>query len=160
MGLPAGLYLALVDLGDMANYPRQRSVGLEERAMAHQIIGGELKLADGKALPLSKGVRAGEFVLLSGQLGLDASGKLSGEDIESQTLQALANIQEILKQAGCTLDQVIKATVWLTRREDFARFNTVYATHFPAAPPVRSTVVSELVLPGALVEIEVMAYAP
>jgi reactive intermediate/imine deaminase len=128
--------------------------------MTHQIIGGELKLADGKVLPLSKGVRAGEFVLLSGQLGLNASGQLSGEEIESQTIQALANVRDILNQAGCTLDQVVKATVWLTRREDFARFNAVYATHFPSAPPVRSTVVSELVLPGALVEIEVMAYAP
>ena len=128
--------------------------------MAHQIIGGELKLADGKPLPLSKGVRAGDFVLLSGQLGIDAGGKLAGDDIETQTRQALANVRDILQQAGCTLDQVVKATVWLTQREDFARFNAVYASHFPAQPPVRSTVVSGLVLPGALVEIEVMAYAP
>ncbi len=128
--------------------------------MAHKIIGGELKLAGGKVLPLSKGVRAGEFVMLSGQLGIDGSGKLVGEDIEIQTQQALANIKDVLRQAGCTLDQVVKSTVWLTRREDFARFNDVYAGHFPVAPPVRSTVVSELVLPGALVEIEVLAYAP
>lgn len=128
--------------------------------MLHKIIGGELKLADGKPLPLSKGVRAGEFVFLSGQLGLDANGKLVGADIEAQTTQALANVREILREAGCSLDQVVKSTVWLTQREDFARFNAVYATHFPVAPPVRSTVVSGLVLPGALVEIEVVAYAP
>lgn len=128
--------------------------------MMHKIIGGELKLADGKPLPLSKGVRAGEFVFLSGQLGLDATGKLVGDDIEAQTTQALANVRDILREAGCSLDQVMKATVWLTERGDFARFNAVYASHFPVAPPVRSTVVSELVLPGARVEIEVIAYAP
>ena len=128
--------------------------------MLQKIIGGELKLADGKPLPLSKGVRAGEFVFLSGQLGLDATGKLVGTDIEAQTTQALANVRDILREAGCSLDQVVKATVWLTQREDFARFNAVYASHFPTSPPVRSTVVSGLVLPGALVEIEVVAYAP
>ena len=91
---------------------------------------------------------------------LDASGKLVGADIEAQTSQALANVRDVLREAGCSLDQVVKSTVWLTQREDFARFNAVYASHFPVAPPVRSTVVSGLVLPGALVEIEVVAYAP
>jgi len=128
--------------------------------MAHRIIGGQLKLGDGTVLPLSKAVRAGDFVMLSGQLGLDASGRLAGEDIESQTRQCLSNIKEILREAGCTLDQVVKATVWIVNREDFARFNAEYASHFPVCPPVRSTVVSGLVLPGALVEIEVVAYAP
>ena len=128
--------------------------------MSHQIIGGQLRLADGKALPLSKGVRAGDLVLLSGQLGLDSTGKLAGADIETQTRQALENVTQNLREAGCTLGHVIKATVWLTDREHFARFNAVYASYFPASPPVRSTVVSGLVLAGALVEIEVMAYAP
>ncbi len=128
--------------------------------MAHKIIGGQLKLADGKCLPLSKAVRAGEFVLLSGQLGLDANGRLAGEDIETQTRQCLANVREVLREAGCTLDQVVKSTVWLVNREDFGRFNAVYAEHFPQQPPVRATVVCDLVLSGALVEIEVLAYAP
>jgi len=128
--------------------------------MAHKIIGGQLKLADGRCLPLSKAVRAGDFVMLSGQLGLDAGGRLVGEDIETQTAQCLANIREILRDAGCTLDQVVKSTVWLVNREDFAPFNAIYASHFPSQSPVRSTVVCGLVLPGALVEIEVIAYAP
>lgn len=128
--------------------------------MSHQIIGGQLKLADGKALPLSKGVRAGDFVFLSGQLGLDSTGRLAGPDIETQTRQALANVSHVLQEAGCTLDQVFKVTVWLTAREDFGRFNEIYAGHFVATPPVRSTVVSGLVLAGALVEIEAVAYAP
>ena len=128
--------------------------------MAHKIIGGQLKLADGRCLPLSKAVRAGDFVMLSGQLGLDAGGRLVGDDIATQTTQCLANIREILREAGCTLAQVVKSTVWLVNREDFGPFNAIYASHFPSQPPVRSTVVCGLVLPGALVEIEVIAYAP
>ena len=85
---------------------------------------------------------------------------LVGDDIATQTTQCLANIREILREAGCTLDQVVKSTVWLVNREDFGPFNAIYASHFPSQPPVRSTVVCGLVLPGALVEIEVIAYAP
>lgn len=128
--------------------------------MKHEIIGGALCLADGKPLPLSKAVRAGDFVFLSGQLGLSAQGQLAGSSIETQTRQALHNISGILAEAGASLAQVIKSTVWLVERSDFARFNQIYAEYFPHQPPARSTVVCGLVLAGALVEIEVVAYAP
>ena len=128
--------------------------------MKHEIIGGALCLADGKPLPLSKAVRAGDFVFLSGQLGLSAQGQLAGSSIETQTRQALHNISGILAEAGASLAQVIKSTVWLVERNDFARFNQIYAEYFPHQPPARSTVVCGLVLAGALVEIEVVAYAP
>ncbi len=126
----------------------------------HTIICGPLALADGKPLPLSKAVRAGHYVLLSGQLGLDAHGGLAGADIESQTRQCFENIKTILHDAGCDLSQVVKATVWLTERADFARFNAVYAEQFPHQPPARSTVCSGLMYPGALIEMEVLAYDP
>jgi 2-iminobutanoate/2-iminopropanoate deaminase len=58
------------------------------------------------------------------------------------------------------LSAVVKATVWLTEVSDFAAFNRIYAQAFADTPPVRSTVVSGLVMPGAKVEIEVIAYAP
>ncbi len=128
--------------------------------MKQQIIGGPLRLADGKALPLSKGVRAGDFVMLSGQLGLTAAGTLAGPDIESQTRQCCANIKAILELAGCDLSQVVKATVWLVNSADFALFNQIYGEFFALNPPARSTVISGLVLAGALVEIEVTVYAP
>ena len=128
--------------------------------MKHEIIGGALCLADGKPLPLSKAVRAGDFVFLSGQLGLSAQGQLAGSSIETQTRQALHNISGILAEAGASLAQVIKSTVWLVERSDFARFNQIYAEYFPHQPPARSTVVCGLVLAGALVEIEVVVYAP
>lgn len=128
--------------------------------MKHEIIGGALCLADGKPLPLSKAVRAGDYVYLSGQLGLSAQGQLAGTSIETQTRQALHNISGILAEAGASLAQVIKSTVWLVERSDFARFNQIYAEYFPHQPPARSTVVCGLVLAGALVEIEVVVYAP
>jgi len=129
-------------------------------SMRHEIIGGSLTLADGTTLPLSKAVRAGNFVFLSGQLGLLPQGGLAGTTIEAQTRQALHNISVILAEAGASLSQVIKSTVWLVDGADFPRFNQIYAEHFPHHPPARSTVVSGLVLKGALVEIEVVAYVP
>ncbi|MGE0486409.1 MAG: RidA family protein [Gammaproteobacteria bacterium] len=126
--------------------------------MPAQIIGGPLSLPDGTPLPLSKGVRAGDFVFLSGQLGLDENGRVA-EGIEAQARHCLRNIGDLLSQAGLGFGNVIKATVWLTDVADFAAFNRVYAETFANAPPARSTVVSGLVLPGAKIEIEVVAYA-
>ncbi len=128
--------------------------------MKHEIIGGALTLPDGKALPLSKAVRAGDFVFVSGQLGLNAQGRLVGEGVEAQARQALQNIATILAEAGASLSHVVKASVWLTDRGDFGLFNQVYVEYFGSHPPARSMVVCELVLLGARVEIEVLAYAP
>ena len=126
--------------------------------MHHTILGGPFTLADGTPLPLSKAVRAGDFVFLSGQLGLDEHGKLAA-GIEAQTEHCLRAIRNLLATADLDLSHVCKATVWLTEVANFAAFNRIYGAAFSTAPPVRSTVVSGLVLPGALVEIEVVAYA-
>ncbi len=127
--------------------------------MQHTILGGRFTLADGTPLPLSKAIRAGDFVFLAGQLGLDEQGRLA-DGIEAQTQHCLRHIRALLALAEVGVDAVVKATVWLTDVADFAVFNRVYGAAFPDAPPVRSTVVSGLVLPGAKVEIEVIAYAP
>ena len=126
--------------------------------MPHEIIGGPFTLADGTVLPLSKAVRAGDFVYLSGQLGLGADGRLA-VGIEAQTRACLDNAGAILATAGLGLEHVFKATVWLTDMADFPAFNRAYGAVFASAPPVRSTVCSALALPDALVEIEVTAYA-
>lgn len=128
--------------------------------MNHEIIGGQLALPDGTKLPLSKAARAGDFVFLSGQLGMGADGKLVGDDVATQTKQTLENIKGLLGEAGCGLSDVVKATVWLVNTGDFAAFNKVYAGYFPDNPPPRSAVCSSLMLPGALVEIEVVAFSP
>ena len=125
--------------------------------MARAIIGGNVELSPGNPLPLSKGVKAGDFVFLSGQLGVLPNGQL-GKGIEEQTTQTLENIKEVLALAGLDLSSVIKSTVWLTDMANFKGFNQAYAKAFPLDPPVRSTVCSGLALPGALVEIEVVAY--
>lgn len=121
-------------------------------------IGSFPQLASGAIVPLSRAVRCGDFVFLSGQLGLDAAGKLVDGGIEAQTQQAFANIEAALQEAGARLAQVVKASVWLAEARDFAAFNEMYRVHFALRPPARSTVVSALVVPGAKVEIEVMAY--
>lgn len=126
--------------------------------MQHKIIGGPFTLADGTALPLSKAIRAGEFVFLSGQLGFDENGRLA-DGIEAQTRHCVRNIEALVQSADLELSNVIKATVWLTDIANFAAFNRVYAESFGTDSPVRSTVCSALALPGALVEIEVVAYA-
>lgn len=128
--------------------------------MHHTLIGGQLALPNGTKLPLSKASRAGDFVFLSGQLGLGADGKLAGDDIETQTRQTIENIKSLLTDAGSDLSDVIKATVWLTDTGNFAAFNEIYAEYFSTNPPPRSAVCSALMLPGALVEIEVIAYCP
>ena len=128
--------------------------------MNHTVIGGPFTLGDGTALPLSKGIRAGDYVFLSGQLGFDEKGHMA-EGIEAQTRQCLHNIETLLAQAGGGLTDIVKATVWLTDLANFPGYNRVYAAAVSKdAPPARSTVASGLVLPGALIEIEVVAYIP
>lgn len=123
-----------------------------------QHFGSFPRLASGATIPLSKAVRAGDFIFLSGQLGLDDSGRLVDGGIAEQTRQAFKNIEAALGEAGASLKQVVKASVWLTDGREFAAFNEVYRSYFSELPPTRSTVISALVIPGALVEIEVMAY--
>lgn len=121
-------------------------------------IGKFPQLASGVRLPLSRAVGAGEFLFLSGQLGIDASGGIVAGGIEAQTHQAFRNIAAVLSEAGAALSDVVRSAVWLTNRADFPAFNRVYAEYFMDAPPARSTVVSDLVIAGALVEIELTAY--
>jgi 2-iminobutanoate/2-iminopropanoate deaminase len=110
------------------------------------------------ALPYTPAVRAGDFVFVSGQLGLDAEGKLVGADVGSQARKCIERIRALLQEAGSDLSRVIKVTVWLTDGADFAAYNEVYRELMPTPPPARSTVVSALVIPGAKIEIEAIAY--
>lgn len=120
-------------------------------------LGGSPVLASGETVPLSGAVRAGDFLFVSGQLGLDDQGKLVGADIIAQTRQVILRIRNLLKLAGADLDAVVKTTVWLTEPSDFPAFNQVYRDFFGGTPPARSTVVSALLIPGARVEVEAIA---
>ncbi len=109
--------------------------------------------------PYSQAVRAGEYLFIAGQLGIDpADGKLVDGGVERQTEQALDNIEAILKAAGAGLDAVVKATVFLQHMGDFAVMNGVYGGRFENDPPARAAFeVAKLPL-GGLVEIEAVAY--
>ena len=126
--------------------------------MGKQIIGGEV-VVGGNKIPLSKAIRAGDYVYLSGQVPLRGDGSVETGSIEEQTRVVMENIKEILGEAGCELSDVIKATAWLSDRADFAGFNRVYAEYFSDAPPARSTVESRLMI-DIRVEVEVSAYKP
>jgi 2-iminobutanoate/2-iminopropanoate deaminase len=121
--------------------------------------GLELALSD--LIPhFSPAKRAGDFIFFSGQLPFTSPGKIVEGEIEAQTAQCLLNIEQALTNAGAQLVDVVKNMVWLTNTEDFARFNKAYAEYFPESPPARATVCSALMVPGALIEIESVAYKP
>jgi len=97
------------------------------------------------------------FLFVSGQLPFDARGKISAPDIEGQTRQVLANIATVLQSANLSLSDIVKTTVWLKAAADFVAFDAAYAESFREHRPARSTVISDLVLPAALIEIEAIA---
>ncbi|HRW46558.1 MAG: RidA family protein [Caldilinea sp.] len=107
--------------------------------------------------PYSQAIRAGQFLFASGQLGLDpATGDLR-EGIEAQTRQALANLQAVLSEAGATVANVVKTTIFLADLSHFATVNQLYGEVFGHEPPARSTVQVAALPKGGLVEIEVIA---
>lgn len=110
--------------------------------------------------PLSPGIRAGDYIFVSGQIGgADDEGKeIIG--IEGQTRQCLENIKKVLEAAGASLDDVAKVTVFLTNPDNFVRMNEVYQNYFPIDYPARSVTITGLVRPGLLIEIECIAYHP
>ncbi len=110
-------------------------------------------------VPLSPAVRAGDFVYVSGQVPVDADGRVVAGGIVEQTEQVMRNVEAALALAGCTLDDVIKTQVFLEDARDFAAFNQVYAKFFPTDPPARTTVEARLMI-DIKVEIEAIAYKP
>ena len=110
-------------------------------------------------VPLSPAVRAGDFVYISGQVPVDSDRIVVKGGITEQTEQVLQNVKAALALAGCTMDDVVKTTVWLEDARDFGAFNTVYAKHFPSNPPARTTVESRLMI-DIMIEVEAVAYRP
>lgn len=109
-----------------------------------------------KDLPFSPAVRAGELTYLSGQVGLDpATGKLA-EGAGAQTAQALDNVAAVAKAAGKSLDDVVKANVFIVDMADYAAVNEAYAKGFAKPFPARTCVAVAALPLGARVEIEVI----
>ncbi|UCH32741.1 MAG: deaminase [Candidatus Bathyarchaeota archaeon] len=106
----------------------------------------------------SQAVRAGKFLFVSGQLGIDPeTGRLTSDNIIEQTRRVMENIKAILKADDHSLNEIVQANVYLSSAKHFSDFNNEYESHFDKEPPARVTVGVELGL-GALVEISVIAY--
>jgi 2-iminobutanoate/2-iminopropanoate deaminase len=109
--------------------------------------------------PYNHAVRIGDLLFCSGQIPLDpATGNLIAGDIKTQTERVLENIKLVLEDQKITLANVVKTTVFLTNLSDFGGMNEVYARHFSADFPARSTVQVAALPKGATVEIEVVAH--
>jgi 2-iminobutanoate/2-iminopropanoate deaminase len=116
--------------------------------------------APGAIGPYSQAITVGNLVFTSGQLPIDPStGSFPDGGIKAQTLQSLTNIKAILEEAGLTMQDVVKTTVFLADMNDFADMNTVYAEFFTEPYPARSAVAVKTLPKGAMVEIEVVAFA-
>ena len=108
--------------------------------------------------PYSPGIRAGNLLFLSGQVGFDPStGSLVDGGITAQTEQVMRNIGTLLAAAGASFAHVVRTTVFLADMDEFAAMNAVYARHVVDPPPARSTVQVAALPRNARVEIDVIA---
>ena len=118
----------------------------------------ETKNAPAAIGPYSQGIAAGSMVFVSGQLPIvPETGKLHPDDIGEQTAQSMRNIAAILQEAGCTLKDVVKTTIFLKDLSDFAQVNAAYAAFFPENAPARACVQVAKLPKDARVEIEAIA---
>ena len=108
--------------------------------------------------PYSQAINCGDFVFLSGQIPLvPETGLVADGGLEAQAHQMFANIKAVLAEAGMSLSNVVKTTVFMTDLSQFAAFNTIYAEYFKAPYPARSCVEVSALPKGVLVECELIA---
>ena len=108
--------------------------------------------------PYNQAIQVGNLLYTSGQIPIDpATGQIVEGGIEEQTRRSLLNVQAILKEAGVTMGNVVKTTVFMADMNDFPAMNTVYAEFFTQPFPARSAVAVKSLPKGALIEIEVVA---
>lgn len=108
--------------------------------------------------PYVQGKIVNGFLFASGQIPLDPNtGEMVGTTIEAQTVQVFKNIQGLLKSCDLTMDDVVKTTCFLKDINDFAAFNTIYATYFNDSFPARSALQVAALPKDAMVEIEIIA---
>lgn len=108
--------------------------------------------------PYSQGVVTGNLLYTAGQIALTSEGKLIDETIEAETRQIMANLQAILSAAGCDFSNVVHSKIYITDNSLFSKVNEVYAEYFsPDQKPARECVVAAPPLPGAHVEISMVA---
>ena len=121
-----------------------------------EIIGAPLVI-NGRRLSLSRAVRAGNMLYLTGQIPMRDGAPMLDGSIEEQTRSCIENIRDTLQMAGCDLSDVVKTTVWLKDRDDFPGFNETYGEFFSQDPPARTGLVCDFLV-DIKVEIECVAY--
>ncbi len=126
--------------------------------MGKTVIRTETAPAPFQGAPYNQAIVSGGFVFVAGQLGLEPGGASVEGDITRQTEQALSNLAAILEEAGSTMDNLVKTSVFLVDLADFQAMNAVYATRVGDSPPARSTFQVAKLPSGALVEIEAIAH--
>ena len=115
---------------------------------------------DAPKAPYSPAIQAGGFIFVSGQIGpADAEGK-KVEGIQAQTKICLEKIKRILAEAGASLDDAVKLTVYIRNAQDFAKMNDTYQEYFTEDKPARAIAVVDLPSPDWLIEIDCIAYKP
>ena len=108
--------------------------------------------------PYSQAIQKGDFLFISGQLGIDpTTGDFVKGGVKEQAVQVFNNIKAIISEAGFSMGNIVKATVFLADMADFATVNEVYASQFESAFPARSAVAVRTLPKNGLVEIEVIA---
>ena len=110
--------------------------------------------------PYSQAIVAGGLIFCSGMAGIDPATGTIPEGIEAQTEQALVNLAAVLGEAGASMDDIVKTTIFYDDVEDFGRLNEVYARHMPDPPPARSAPANVRLPHGLLVAIDASAALP
>lgn len=118
-----------------------------------------ISLPDTPQYPFSPGIRAGDYIFVSGQGGfVDPEGR-EVIGVEAQTRQCLENMKRVLEAGGSSLSEVVKVTVFLGDSNAFAEMNKVYQEYFPNNHPSRSTAITGLAIPNMLIEMDCVAYS-
>ena len=124
-----------------------------------QVVRTERAPAPFQGAPYSQGIIFGDLVWASGQVAIDpASGNVVEGGITEQTEQVMQNVSAILEEAGSSLKQLVKTTIFLADFDDFQAMNEVYAQHVGPEPPARATVQVAYLPSGVLVEIDALAH--
>jgi 2-iminobutanoate/2-iminopropanoate deaminase len=109
-------------------------------------------------VPLSQAIKVGEWVFVSGQLGIDPrTGKLASGGTGAETRQVCENMKAILEAAGSSLDKVVRVVIYMVDLGELMEMNAVFSVYFPEAPPARTTVQVAGLVGGARVEIDATA---
>ncbi|MFX1509297.1 MAG: RidA family protein [Promethearchaeota archaeon] len=111
--------------------------------------------------PYSQAIRAGDFLFVAGQVPVNPeTGEFVTEDISAQTRQCMENIKAILTEAGVSIFDIVRTTIYLTNMADFGEVNEAYGNYFDLDPPARTTIGVAALPKGVAIEIDVIAYAP